>query len=77
MGLTQADLSRNVNVTRQTIISIEKARLNPSIFLCLRLAEALHCTINDLFYLDIDMQKNSRAQGASADATALPLAQNG
>ena len=39
--LRQADLAHAVNVTRQTILSIEKGRLNPSMLLGLRIAQAL------------------------------------
>ena len=49
-GLTQIDLASSVNVTRQTIISIEKGNYVPSVLLSLRLAKALKTTVEDLFF---------------------------
>ncbi len=76
-GLTQADLSRMVKVTRQTIISVEKGRLNPSILVCLRIAQVLNCNIGQLFYLDIGLSQNAHVGDASAMMSGAPLAQNG
>jgi putative transcriptional regulator len=45
------DLAREANVTRQTIIAIEKGRLNPSITLVLAIARALDVPVEDLFFL--------------------------
>jgi putative transcriptional regulator len=47
--LTQEDLAKRVGVTRQTILSIEKGNYAPSVFLALRLAKALSCTVEELF----------------------------
>jgi len=52
LGLTQESLAHKVNVTRQTIINIEKGRLNPSILLCLCIARALNSTVSELFYIE-------------------------
>ncbi len=73
LGLTQADLSSRVNVTRQTIISIEKGRLNPSILLCLRIAQALNCNVSQLFCLEMSTQNHSHVSGACAMANNAPL----
>jgi putative transcriptional regulator len=48
-GLRQEDLAVNVEVSRQTIISIESGRYNPSLELAWRLSKALGVTIEDLF----------------------------
>ena len=50
LGLTQAELAEAVAVTRQTIISIEKSNYVPSVRLALRLATALHTTVEELFH---------------------------
>lgn len=50
-GLRQSDLAHAVGVTRQTILAIEKGRLNPSILVCLRIANALEVSVDALFYL--------------------------
>jgi putative transcriptional regulator len=48
-GLRQEDLADRVGVSRQTIISIEGGRYNPSLELGWRLSKALSVTIEDLF----------------------------
>ncbi len=48
-GLRQEDLARRVGVSRQTIISIENGRYNPSLELAWKLSRALGTTIEDLF----------------------------
>jgi putative transcriptional regulator len=48
-GLRQEDLAERVGVSRQTIISIESGRYNPSLELAWRLSRALGMTIEDLF----------------------------
>jgi len=49
--MTQEELADRVGVTRQTIISIEKGRYNPSVELALRLARAFGVSVEDLFQL--------------------------
>ncbi len=46
---TQQDLADRVFVSRQTIISLERGRYNPSIMLAFRLARLLEVPIEDLF----------------------------
>lgn len=48
-GLTQQELAERVGVTRQTIGLIEKEQYNPTILLCLRLAEVLGKSLDELF----------------------------
>jgi putative transcriptional regulator len=50
--LTQQDLAARVGVTRQTIISIEGGKYNPSVGLALRLAEAFGVPVEELFQID-------------------------
>lgn len=50
-GLTQQKLADSTNITRQTIIMIEKQRLNPSILLALAFSQALDVPVDELFYL--------------------------
>ena len=47
--LTQQDLADLVNVSRQTIISLEHGRYNPSIMLAFRLARAFGVSVEELF----------------------------
>ena len=50
MNLSQEDLARAVNVTRQTIGLIEAGNFNPSLKLCINISKALNKTLNDLFW---------------------------
>jgi putative transcriptional regulator len=52
-GWTQQELADRVEVSRQTIISLESGRYNPSILLAFRLARLFKLQIEDLFlYLE-------------------------
>ena len=51
-GLRQDDLAREVAVSRQTIIALEKNGYTPSTELALRLARALGATVEELFILE-------------------------
>ncbi|NTW45302.1 MAG: helix-turn-helix transcriptional regulator [Anaerolineaceae bacterium] len=48
-GLTQQELADQVEVSRQTIISLENGRYNPSILLAFRLAHLFQIKIEDIF----------------------------
>lgn len=48
-GWRQEDLAERVGVSRQTIISIESGRYNPSLQLAWRLSNALGTSIEALF----------------------------
>ena len=50
--LTQEDLARQVGVTRQTIVYLEKGTYNPSLDLAHSVAKALKTSIDDLFVFD-------------------------
>ena len=49
LGLTQEQLAEQAGVSRQTIISIEGGRYDPSLPLALRLARLLGQRVEDLF----------------------------
>jgi len=48
-SVTQVDLAKSVGVTRQTIISLENGRYNPSLELAFKLARIFQCSIEELF----------------------------
>ncbi len=48
-GLTQQELADQVSVSRQTIISLERGRYNPSITLAFRLARLFGVSVEELF----------------------------
>lgn len=49
-GLSQSDLAERAGVSRQTIISLEKGRFDPSISLAFKLAEIFGCAIEEIFF---------------------------
>lgn len=49
IGITQEQLSQRVGVSRQTIISIENGRYNPSLELAYKIAKVFDCYIEDVF----------------------------
>ncbi|SDN68194.1 helix-turn-helix transcriptional regulator [Allokutzneria albata] len=51
-GLSQGSLAEKLGVTRQTIISIEKGRFDPSLPLAFRIAKLFGCRIEDIFRPD-------------------------
>jgi putative transcriptional regulator len=56
--MTQQELADKVGATRQTIMSIEKGRYNPSVGLALRIAKVLGATIEELFELEEEVDSN-------------------
>jgi len=48
-NFTQDELAARLDVSRQTIISLEKGRYNPSIILAFKLSKVFNCTIEDIF----------------------------
>ncbi|MDH5703804.1 MAG: helix-turn-helix transcriptional regulator [Aigarchaeota archaeon] len=48
-GLTQEALAVKVNVTRQTILFLEKGKYNPSLRLAHKIARVFGSTIEDVF----------------------------
>jgi putative transcriptional regulator len=49
---TQADLATTLGVSRQTVISIERGRFDPSLPLAFLIARTFGCTIEDIFTPD-------------------------
>lgn len=54
-GLSQAELAQAVEVTRQTIISLEGGRYNASLALAHKLARYFETTIEDIFIFEEDV----------------------
>ncbi len=48
-NLTQADLAEKVEVSRQTIIAIEKGKFDPSLSLAFKLARLFEKSIEEIF----------------------------
>ena len=51
-GMTQQELADRLDVTRQTVHSMEKGRYAPSVGLALRLAEIFGVAVEELFELE-------------------------
>ncbi|QKJ20675.1 helix-turn-helix transcriptional regulator [Microbacterium hominis] len=49
VGITQAELARQVGVTRQTLIAIEQGKYSPTLELAFQLARAFGVGLDDLF----------------------------
>ena len=58
LDLSQEELAEKVNVTRQTIGMIESGKFNPSLQLCITICKVLGKTLNDIFWEDIENEKN-------------------
>ncbi len=52
LNLTQAELADKVEVSRQTIISLEKGKDNPSVLIALKLASVFSKSVSDIFSLE-------------------------
>lgn len=50
MQITQQELADAVNVTRATIIALEKGSYNPSLELAFRLANFFNVTVDKIFF---------------------------
>ena len=48
-GWTQADLAEALGVSRQTVISLEKGKYDPSLPLAFRIADVFETTIEGVF----------------------------
>lgn len=49
-GMQQKELAKVVGVSRQTLRLIEKGDYNPSLRLCINIAQALNTDLNTLFW---------------------------
>lgn len=49
LDLTQDDFAKKLDVSRQTIISLEKGKYNPSIFLAYKISKIFNLTIEEVF----------------------------
>ncbi|HCN60508.1 MULTISPECIES: helix-turn-helix transcriptional regulator [Mammaliicoccus] len=52
--MTQSELSRLVNVSRQTINSIERYKFNPTLVLAHKLSQVFEISIDELFIFEND-----------------------
>lgn len=50
-GLTQEELAGRVDVSRQTIIAIEKGNYTPSVMLALKVAKVFNVSVEKIFFI--------------------------
>jgi putative transcriptional regulator len=55
-GLTQEALARQVEVTRQTILFLEKGKYNPSLRLAYKIAQVFKLPIEDIFFFEDEFE---------------------
>lgn len=53
-GFTQQDLADRVCVSRQTVISLENGRYNPSIYLAYKISKVFNLNIEEVFIFEED-----------------------
>ncbi|MEV4254579.1 helix-turn-helix transcriptional regulator [Spirillospora sp. NPDC049652] len=51
-GLSQAELGRDLGVSRQTVNAIEQGRYDPSLPLAIRIARYFGATVEEIFHDD-------------------------
>jgi len=51
-GLSQQDLAERLGVSRQSIISIERERYDPSLELALKIAKTFGTPVEEIFFLE-------------------------
>ena len=55
--MTQAELAEKVNVSRQTIHSIETGKFVPSTVLALKIAQFFNVKLEDIFFLEDEKEE--------------------
>lgn len=53
-GWSQQTMADELGVSRQTVISIEKGRFDPSLPLAFRIAVLFGCRVEDVFFPDLE-----------------------
>lgn len=54
LDMTQAELAKELGVSRQTIHAIEKDKFNPSVALALKMGKLFNLPVEELFIMDED-----------------------
>ena len=53
-GLTQENLANELNISRQTVIAIEKGNYIPSVFLALKISKFFKLSVEKIFSISYD-----------------------
>lgn len=51
---TQENFAKEIGVTRQTVIAIEKGNYTPSVLLALKIASFFHKKVEDIFFVSYE-----------------------
>ena len=51
-GMTQEEFADSINVSRQTVIAIEKGNYTPSVLLAIKLAQFFNVSVEKLFHYE-------------------------
>lgn len=71
LNLRQADLADEIGVSRQTILAIEKGRLNPSVMIALKIARVLREPTDYVFHLtSVQDWEKAGEDGASGSSSS-------
>lgn len=54
LGITQEEFADKIGVSRQTVVSIEKGKYNPSMVLGFRIAKLFNVTVEEIFIMEDD-----------------------
>lgn len=54
LNLTQIDFARELDVSRQTVISLENGKYNPSLPLAYKISKVFNKTIEEIFIFEED-----------------------
>lgn len=68
--LSQAELADGLEVTRQTIISLESGRYNASLLLAHKIAQYFGLTIEDIFLFEEETAEALEQKGSKVTMTA-------
>ena len=49
--MTQADLAKELGVSRQTVVAIEKGQYSPSLELALKISKVFEKSVEEIFYI--------------------------
>ena len=62
-GFTQEDLATKVNVSRQTIIALEKGNYTPSVLLAIKIAGIFKMPVEKVFKISYDPSIKTQGHG--------------
>ena len=61
--LSQAQLAKQIDISRQTLNAIERGQRLPSLEIAHRIADALECTLDDVFHYESEFPEDNDDDG--------------